>query len=171
MTAQEILQTTAIKYVQIILFKTTLLIDHKTVPATDWLKKIITIYPVIILEIETTVFQNRSKNCAQSPHRNNSQYPNRQNQKYRRSTPKHQRHINQVLSANETSPSPPFDITELQLNPIRSENIDDEIDTENTLVINMLRIEHEYEHQLNRVITKMNILNQEFKSQKTFKKT
>ena len=168
MAAQEILQTTAIKYVQIILIKTTLLIDHKTVPATDWLKTIIT---MIILEIETTTFQNRSINCAQSPHRNNSQYPNRQNQKYSRSTPKHQRQINQVLSANETSPSPPFDITELQLNPIRSENIDDEIDTENTLFINMLRIEHEYEHQLSRVIAKMNILNQEFKSQKTFKKT
>ena len=45
MTAQEILQTTAIEYVQIIIIETTLLIDHKTIPATDWLKTIKIIIP------------------------------------------------------------------------------------------------------------------------------
>ena len=63
--------------------------------------------------------------------------------------PKHRTLINQVQSTNEPSPDPPVNvytiISELQLNHINCESTDDENETENTLIKNMLKIEHEYE--------------------------
>ena len=64
---------------------------------------------------------NRYRNYSQSPHRNNSRYPDSKH-RYRSSTPKHQRHINQVRTNEEITSDPPgIDDTgsnELQLNHI-----------------------------------------------------
>ena len=67
----------------------------------------------------------------------------------RSSTPKHQRHINQVQSNPETTSDPPgIDDTvtdTLQLNQINCGSSDSESDAENTLSINMIKVENDYE--------------------------
>ena len=50
-------------------------------------------------------YSNRRRNYSKSPHRNNNRYPNCQN-KYGSNTPKHQRQINQVQTAEETNSDP-----------------------------------------------------------------
>ena len=69
--------------------------------------------------------------------------------RYRSSTPKHQRHINQVQSNEETTSDPPgIDDTgsnELQLNQINCGSSDTESDTENTISVNMITVENDYE--------------------------
>ena len=76
-----------------------------------------------------------------------SQNTNKQNQNSRNSIPKHQKQVNQVQSTNETSPNSPridnTETSELQLNHINCEVTDVESETENTLIINMLKIEQE----------------------------
>ena len=83
----------------------------------------------------------------QSPYRDSSQYSDKQNQNYRSITPKRQRQINQVQSTNETSTDPPgidiIETSEPHLIDIHCQSTDDESETENTLVINMLILEHE----------------------------
>ena len=65
------------------------------------------------------------------------------------STPKHQRHINQVQTNIETTSDPPsIDDTgskELQLNHINCESSDTESDTDNTISVNMITVEKDYE--------------------------
>ena len=93
-------------------------------------------------------YNNRYRNYSQSPHRNNNHYNNSKH-RYRSSTPKHQRHINQVQSNEETTSHPPgIDDTgnnELQLNQINCGTSDTESDTENTICINMIAVENDYE--------------------------
>ena len=93
-------------------------------------------------------YNNRYRNYSQSPHRNNDNY-NNSNNRHRSSTPKHQRHINQVQSNPETTSDPPgIDDTvtdTLQLNQINCESSDSESDAENTLSINMIKVENDYE--------------------------
>ena len=93
-------------------------------------------------------YNNRYRNYSQSPHRNNNNY-NNSNNRHRSSTPKHQRHINQVQSNPETTSDPPgIDDTvtdTLQLNQINCTSSDSESDTENTLSINMIKVENDYE--------------------------
>ena len=93
-------------------------------------------------------YNNRYRNYSQSPHRNNNHYNNSKH-RYRSSTPKHQRHINQVQSNEGTTSDPPgIDDTgnnELQLNQINCGSSDTESDTENTISINMIAVENDYE--------------------------
>ena len=93
-------------------------------------------------------YNNRYRNYSQSPHRNNSHYNNSKHC-YRSNTPKHQRHINQVQSNEETTSDPPgIDDTEnneLQLNQINCGSSDTESDTENTIPINMIAVKNDYE--------------------------
>ena len=88
-------------------------------------------------------YNNRYRNYSQSPHRNNNHYHNSKH-RYRSSTPKHQRHINQVQSSEETTSDPPgIDDTgsnELQLNQTNCGSSDTESDTENTISVNMITI-------------------------------
>ena len=74
---------------------------------------------------------------------------NNSNNRHRSSTPKHQRHINQVQSNPETTSDPPgIDDTvtdTLQLNQINCGSSDSESDAENTLSINMIKVENDYE--------------------------
>ena len=62
MTAQKVLQTTAIETFQIIVVGITLLIDHKTILTIDRIMKIIITDPVIIQEIETTTIKTDQEN-------------------------------------------------------------------------------------------------------------
>ena len=93
-------------------------------------------------------YNNRYRNYSQSTHRNNNHY-NNSNNRHRSSTPKHQRNINQVQSNPKTTSDPPgIDDTgnnELQLNQINCESSDSESDTENTISINMIAVENDYE--------------------------
>ena len=93
-------------------------------------------------------YNNRYRNYSQSPHWNNNNY-NNSNNRHRSSTPKHQRRINQVQSNPETTSDPPgIDDTvtdTLQLNQINCESSDSESDAENTLSINMIKVENDYE--------------------------
>ena len=93
-------------------------------------------------------YDNRQRNYSQSPHRNNIRYPDSQN-KYRSNTAKHQRQINQVQTTEETNSDPPgidkTETTELQLNHINCESSDSESDTENTISVNMIEVENDYE--------------------------
>ena len=106
-------------------------------------------------------YNNRYRNYSQSPHRNNNCYRESKN-RYKSNTPKHQRHINQVQTNEKTTSDPPgIDDTgsnELQLNHINCESSDTEIDTGNTISVNMIKVEniifeqlftsHKYENQL-----------------------
>ena len=91
-------------------------------------------------------YNNQYRNYSQSPHRNNNHYNNSKH-RYRSSTPKHQRHINQVQSNEEITSDPSgIDDTgsnELQLNQINCES--SESDTENTVSVNMITVENDYE--------------------------
>ena len=102
----------------------------------------------LIQKIEIQVIIIDSRNYSESPHRNNNHYNNSKH-RYRSSTPKHQRHINQVQSNEETTSDPPgIDDTEnneLQLNQINCGSSDTESDTENTISINMIALENDYE--------------------------
>ena len=93
-------------------------------------------------------YNNRYRNYSKSPHRNNNHY-NISNNRHRSSTPKHQRNIIQVQTNPETTSDPPgIDDTgnnELQLNQINCESSDSESDTENTISINMIAVENDYE--------------------------
>ena len=99
-------------------------------------------------QIRHSSYNNRYRNYSQSPHRNNNNY-NNSNNRHRSSTPKHQRQINQVQSNPETTSDPPgIDDTvtdTLQLNQINCTSSDSESDTENTLSINMIKVENDYE--------------------------
>ena len=102
----------------------------------------------IIHKIETHVTIIEYRIYSQSPHRNNNRYPDSKH-RYRSSTPKHQRHINQVQTNEETTSDPPgIDDTgsnELQLNHINCESSDTESDTDNTISVNMITVENDYE--------------------------
>ena len=93
-------------------------------------------------------YNNRYRHYSQSPHRNNNHY-NNSNNRHRSSTPKHQRNINQVQSNPETTSDPPgIDDTvndTLQLNQINCGSSDSESETENTISINMIAVENDYE--------------------------
>ena len=91
---------------------------------------------------------NNRRNHSQSPYRNNNRYPDSQH-KYRSNTPKHQRQINQVQTTKETTSDPPgidnTENTELQLNQINCEPTDSESDTNNTISVNTITVENDYE--------------------------
>ena len=93
-------------------------------------------------------YNNRQRNYSQSPHRNNTSYQNSL-QNYRSSTLKHQRQLNQVQSTADTQPDLPGiennESPELQLNQINCESTDSESDRENTISINMINVENDYE--------------------------
>ena len=93
-------------------------------------------------------YNNRYRNYSPSPYRNINRYPDSKH-RYRSSTPKHQRHINQVQTNEETISDPPvIDDTgsnELQLNHINCESSDTESDTDNTITVNMITVENDYE--------------------------
>ena len=91
---------------------------------------------------------NQQRNYSQSPHRNNYRYSDSQN-RYRSNTPKHQRQIIQVQITEETNSDPPgiddTESTEIQLNHINCESTDSESDTNNTISVNMITAENDYE--------------------------
>ena len=58
MVAQKNFQTTTLKTIRILVNETALTLDHKTIQTTDHLKIIITVDPVIILELEKRNYQN-----------------------------------------------------------------------------------------------------------------
>ena len=93
-------------------------------------------------------YNNRYRNYSQSPYRNNNRYPDSKH-RYRSNTPKHPRQINQVQTNEETTSDPPgIDKTqnnELQLNHINCESTDTESDTDNTISVNMITVENDYE--------------------------
>ena len=82
-------------------------------------------------------YNKRYRNYSQSPHRNNNRYPDPKH-RYRSNTPKHQKHINQVQTNEETTSDPPgIDNTgsnQLQLNHINCESPDTDSDTETTIL-------------------------------------
>ena len=92
-------------------------------------------------------YDNR-RNYSQSPYRNNNRYPDSQH-KYRSNTPKHRRQINQVQATEETTSDPPgidnTESTEPKLNHINCESTDSESDTNNTISVNMITLENDYE--------------------------
>ena len=91
---------------------------------------------------------NNQRNYSQSPYRNNNCYPDSQH-KYRSNTPKHQRQFIQVQTTEETTSDPPgidnTESTELQLNHINCESTDTESDTDNTISVNMITVENDFE--------------------------
>ena len=91
---------------------------------------------------------NRYRNYSQSPHRNKNRYPDSQH-RYRGNTKKHQRQRNQVQLNEETTSDPPgignTESNELQLNHINCESTDTESDTDNTITVNMITVESDYE--------------------------
>ena len=93
-------------------------------------------------------YNNQQRNHSQSPHRNNYRYSDSQH-KYRSNTLKHQRQINQVQTTEETTSDPAgiddTESTELQLNNINCESTDSESDTNNTISVNMITVENDYE--------------------------
>ena len=93
-------------------------------------------------------YYNRQRNYSQAPHKNNNRYPD-SHHRYRSNTPKHQRQINQVQTNEETTSDPPgidnTENTELQLNHINCESTDSESDTDNTISVNMIKVENDYE--------------------------
>ena len=93
-------------------------------------------------------YNNRYRNYSQSPHRNNNRYPDSKH-RYRSNTPKHRRQTNQVQTTEETTSDPPgidnIESTELQLNPINCESTDTESDIDNTISVNMITVENDYE--------------------------
>ena len=96
-------------------------------------------------------YNNQQRNYSQSPDRNNFRYSDSQH-KYRSNTTKHQRQINQVQTTEETTSDRPgiagFDDTEnieLQLNHINCESTDSESDTNNNILVNMIKVENYYE--------------------------
>ena len=103
---------------------------------------------ITTIRIYLSKYNNRQRNYSQSPRRNNTRYPDSQN-KYRSNTPKHQRQINQVQTTEDTNSDPPgidnTETTEFQLNHINCESTDSESETENTILVNMIKIENDYE--------------------------
>ena len=101
-----------------------------------------------VLQNRNSSYNNRYRNYSQSPHRNNNRYPDSK-QRYRSITPKHQRHINQVQTNDETTSDPPgrddTGSNKLQLNHINCESSDTESDTENTISVNMITVKNDYE--------------------------
>ena len=93
-------------------------------------------------------YNNRQRNYSESPSRNKTRYPDCQN-KYRSNTPKHLRQINQVQTTEDANSDPPgidyTETTELQLNHINCESTEIENDTENTILVNMIKVENDYE--------------------------
>ena len=83
-----------------------------------------------------------------SPHRNNNRYPDSQN-RFRINTPKHQRQIIQVQTAEETTSDPSginnSESTELQLNHMNCVSTDSESDIDNTSSVKMITVENDYE--------------------------
>ena len=77
-----------------------------------------------------------------------NRYPDSKH-RYRRNTPKHQRHINQVQTNEETTSDPPViddkGSNELQLNHINCESTDTESDKDNTISVNMITVGNNYE--------------------------
>ena len=69
--------------------------------------------------------------------------------KYRSNRPIHQRQVNQVQTTGQKNSDPPgidnTETTELQLNHVNCESTDSENDTENTILINMIKVENDYE--------------------------
>ena len=101
----------------------------------------------IVHKIETQVTTIDTE-IIPSHHRNNNRYPDSKH-RHRSNTPKHQRHINQVQTNEETTSDPPgIDDTgsnELQLNHINCESTDTESDTDNTISVNMITVKNDYE--------------------------
>ena len=93
-------------------------------------------------------YHNQQRNYSNSPHRNNNRYPDPQN-KYRSNTVKHQRQINQVQTTEETTSDLPgidnTESTEFQLNHTNCESTESESDTDNTISVNMITVENDYE--------------------------
>ena len=93
-------------------------------------------------------YSNRYRNYSQSPCRNKNRYPDSKH-RYRSNTPKHQRHIYQVQTNEETtSDTPGIDNTEnneLQLIHINCESTDTESDTDNTFSVIMITVKNDYE--------------------------
>ena len=95
-----------------------------------------------------STYNNRQRNLSQPPNRNNTRYSDSQN-KYRSKTPKYQGQINQVQTTEETNSDPlgidNTETTELRFNHINCESTDSENDTENTILVNMIEVENDYE--------------------------
>ena len=93
----------------------------------------------------------------------NRQYKNGQAENHRSSTTNHQREIHQVHSTTtETTPGPPGiennETSEVQLNTLHCESIDKKSDTDKTMIINMLRLEHMYETSQTHIKQKIQII-------------
>ena len=125
-------------------------IDHAIIITTD---QTITDRNITTIKIGYAIFDKTEiqfitidKETTLSHHRKSTRYQSSQ-QNYRSSTPEHQRQINQVQATQETQSDPPGidnkETTELQLNHINCESTDS--DTENTILINMIHVENDYE--------------------------
>ena len=109
-TEIETIHTVEIEVIQTIEIRTIQTIDHGIIHIigriiTDQIKTIKTDHE-IIHKIEDPSYNNRYRNYSQSPHRNNNRYSDSKH-RYRSNTPKHQRHINQVQTNEETTSDPP----------------------------------------------------------------
>ena len=108
-------------------------IDHETIQTTDQTLIIITKDHVTVPGIEILITQT-DREIILSHHTRILYKMKTHKKNYRSSTPKHQRQINQVPSAEELQSDPPgFDNTEnseLQLYHIICESTDDESETE-----------------------------------------
>ena len=103
----ETIQIIEIEVIRTIEIRITRTIDQEITHITD---QTITEQTIIIKTdheiIRHSSYNNQYRNYSQSPHRNNNHYNNSKH-RYRSSTPKHQRHINQVQSNEETTSDPP----------------------------------------------------------------
>ena len=139
--------TIEIKVIRTIEIRITRTIDQEIIHKID---QTITDQMIIIKTNHKTIHKIETQVTiySQSPHRNNNHY-NDSKHRYRSSTPKHKRHINQVQTDEETTSDPPdIDDTgsnELQLNHIYFGSSDTESDTENTISVNLITVENDYE--------------------------
>ena len=102
---------------------------------------------MIILEIEIKTIK-KNKEILLDHRIKRTQHSNRENRNFRSSTLKHQRQIIKVQFLNQTITDPTgeekIETLELQPNYLHCESTDDKNETEITLVINKIRIEHEF---------------------------
>ena len=126
MTVQKILQIKLI----ITEFRTT---PHEKIP--------------VFVEVETITIKIDLKKFFSIATLKQSQNSNRQYQNHRSKTPKHQRQFNRVKSTAEATSDPvgmeKNETSEFQLSHTHGDSTECDSETEYTLTINLLRIEHE----------------------------
>ena len=146
-------QTIGIEVIQIIEINVTKTIDQETIHTKDLtIYEQITTTTIIDLEIIHKIGIKIITINKEIIHNLLIEIINRytdSQHKCRSNTPKHQRQIIQVQTTKETTSDPPgiddTGSTELQLNHTNCESTDSESDTNNTISVNMITVENDYE--------------------------